>query len=159
MALEIEKKYLVINDLLPQLDEGEVYIQGYLCLNPLIRFRVKGNKVVITIKKVGSNGLSRDEFEFENMLDSSEIDTLVGLSVKKPIKKIRHKIKVGELTWEVDVYQDENKGLITADVEIPSEDYNFNLPPWINSEKEITNDPKYFNVNLGDSPFQSWSDK
>lgn len=157
MAKEIEKKYLVKNELLPKLTDGEIYIQGYLSLNPLIRFRVKGNSVTIAIKKVEKDGVCRDEWEFKKEMINEEIEKLISLAIKKPIKKIRYKIKKGEFIWEVDIYQDENLGLITADIELPDVNTIFNFPEWIDKSMEITNDPNYFNVNLGDNPYCNWS--
>ena len=86
MAKEIEKKYLVIESKLPELKNGEVYLQGYLCLSPLIRFRIAGNDTCINIKNLKSNKTVRDEFEFHNQLDKEEIDALTSLAIKKPIK-------------------------------------------------------------------------
>lgn len=157
MAKEIEKKYLVKAELLPELNDGSLYIQGYLSINPLIRFRIKNNSAIITIKKVSSDGISRDEWEFEKEISDEDINGIVSLAVKKPISKKRYKLEFKGFIWEIDVYQGDNLGLITADIEIPTQDTDFVFPDWIDSTKEITNDPKYFNVNLGDNPYCNWN--
>lgn len=157
MAIEIEKKYLVKNEFLPKLIDGKTYIQGYLSLIPLIRFRVKDNNVTITIKKVEKNGVFRDEWEFEKEMNNDEIEKLVSLSVKKPVKKIRYKAKFKDFVWEIDVYQGDNIGLITADIELLDSNTVFPFPDWIDGSMEITNDTKYFNVNLGDNPYCNWA--
>ena len=157
MAKEIEKKFLVHAKQLPTLQNGKLYKQGYLCQKPLIRYRAVGNAVIITIKNVDVGGVNRDEFEFSNELSNEEIDKLTTLSIKKPIEKIRYKVEFGGLIWEIDVYQGENEGLMTADIELPNENHVINFPEWIDKDVEITNDPKYFNVNLGDNPYKSWS--
>lgn len=156
MAQEIEKKYLVLKNKLPKLKNGILFIQGYLSFNPLIRFRVINNDVCINIKKIKGNGSVRDEWEFHNKLDNKEIKKIVQLSIKKPIKKIRYKVKQKKLTWEIDAYQGENKGLITVDVEIPKRNSKIYFPNWVNQNKEITNDEKYFNKNLGEKPYKQF---
>ena len=60
------------------------------------------------------------------------------------------------LTWEIDVYQGDNGGLITADVELPSADHEIDFPDWIDQSLEIGNNPQYFNINLGEDPYKSW---
>ena len=156
MPIEIEKKYLVLKGKLPKIKNGALFIQGYLCLNPLIRFRIINNDVCINIKKIKDGGEVRDEWEFHSKLNKKEIDSLVALSIKKPISKIRYKIKKNKLLWELDVYQGENSGLITVDIELPSKDFKIEFPDWVDSSKEITNDARYFNKNLGDKPYNSF---
>ncbi len=154
MAQEIEKKYLIFEDKLPKLKNGSLYIQGYLCLSPLIRFRIIKNEVCLNVKQIKKNSLVREEWEFYNNLNGFEIKKLVKLSIKKPIQKIRYKIRHKNLIWEIDVYQGENKGLITAEVELPEKNYQILFPKWIDADHEISDDEKYFNKNLGDHPFK-----
>ena len=153
MAKEIEKKYLVFKNKLPKLKNGVLYTQGYLCLNPLIRFRIIKNDVCINIKNIKKISIIRDEWEFYNKLNKNEIKELINLSIKKPIKKIRYKVKYKKSIWEIDVYQEQNRGLITADVEIPNINFKIEFPDWVDKNKDITDDEKYFNKNLGDNPY------
>lgn len=159
MAKEIEKKYLIFKDKLPKLKNGVFYIQGYLCLLPLIRFRIIGSEVCLNIKKIKKNSPIREEWEFFNNLNETEIKKLINLSIKKPIKKIRYKIKSNNLLWEIDVYQGENKGLITAEAELPEKNYLTVFPSWVDAKHDISNDKKYFNLNLGDKPFKSFKNE
>lgn len=156
MAIEIERKFLVFPERLPELKGGQRIIQGYLCETPLIRFRLLDDKVIINIKKLLDNG-SRFELETENPTPTpSEYISLQKMAIIPPIEKIRYRIPYEELLWEVDVYQGENLGLITADVELPSLDYNVNFPEWVDSTSDITSDTKYFNLNLGRNPISNW---
>ena len=157
MAKEIERKFLVIKNLLPKLKNGVLYIQGYLCLQPLIRFRIIGKKVILNIKHGKMGSITRDEWEFFNNLDDKEIRRLIGLSCKKPIEKIRYKIKHKNLVWEIDAYQKENEGLITVEAEIPSENHQIEFPSWVDSKQEITHNPRYFNANLGENPYKEFA--
>lgn len=154
MAQEIEKKYLVFKDKLPKLEGGTLYVQGYLCLSPLIRFRIIGNDVCLNLKKIKSDSSIREEWEFYNTLSDNEIKKLVELSLKQPVKKIRYKINYKNLVWEIDEYQEENSGLITTEVELQNENDIIYFPEWVDSNYEISNDEKYFNRNLGDYPYK-----
>ena len=49
--------------------------------------------------------------------------------------------------WEVDEFQGDLKGLVIAELEVPTEDYSFTLPPFVG--KEVTGDPRYYNSQLG----------
>lgn len=159
MAQEIEKKYLVIKDKLPKLLQGVLYTQGYLSITPLIRFRIIGNEVCLNIKKIYKNSSVREEWEFFNKLSDLEIKKLTKLSLEKPIKKIRYKIKHKGFVWEIDVYQGDNKGLITAEVELENKKIITPFPEWVNNKKEISDEKKYFNRNLGICPYKSFKKK
>ena len=76
------------------------------------------------------------------------------LCEKPIIEKNRYKIKDRNLTWEVDEFFGENKGLIVAEVELQSEGQSFEKPEWIG--EEVTGDPRYFNANLIKHPYTQW---
>lgn len=157
MAIEIEHKYLVHRDLLPLLEDGQRMVQGYLSVQPSIRFRMIEQDVIITIKSLQKDG---SRFEFETLKTEASLEEkrqLLELAIYPSVEKIRHCIPFSGLVWEIDVYQGENLGLITADVELPSLNHSINFPEWINSQQEITQDSRYFNLNLGQKPFKYWS--
>jgi adenylate cyclase len=156
MAIEIERRFLVFKDKLPPLQDGKHFIQGYLSLDPQIRYRMIGDEVIIAIKTKGEGNMGRNEWEFTNSLDEAEREKLKTLAIRKPIEKIRHKIPHEGLIWEIDVYQGDNEGLITAEAELPATDYPIIFPEWIDSESEIGSDPKYRNSNLGEHPYKTW---
>lgn len=156
MAIEIERKFLVFNEHLPSLQGGQYIVQGYLSENPSIRYRFLDESIVITIKEYNKDG-SRFEFETLNSKCSQEErSTLKRLSLVPPIEKIRYRIPFEDLTWEIDVYQEENKGLITVDVEFPEIGYPLCFPEWVNTQRDITKDPKFSNINLGRRPYSTW---
>lgn len=157
MALEIERKFLVHHDLLPGLTDGERMIQGYLSKKPSVRFRIIGEMMVMTVKEYISRG---KRFELETpakKITIEEIEKLQFLAICPPIIKVRYKIH-GEqgLIWELDVYQEENNGLITVDIELPDIETPIIFPVWVDKNQEITGDPRYSNFNLGSVPFSSW---
>jgi CYTH domain-containing protein len=50
---------------------------------------------------------------------------------------------------ELDVFKGAHKGLIIAELELEDENTEINLPDWI--EKEVSDDPRYYNSNLAKS--------
>jgi CYTH domain-containing protein len=131
-------------------------LQGYLSEEPSIRFRIVDEKIIITIKRLNTDG-SRFELETEKSeVSLEERVTLKSLARLPVIEKVRYRIPYSDLIWEVDVYQGENLGLITADVELPSLNHPIEFPEWINSESEITTNSKYYNWNLGRFPYSQW---
>jgi adenylate cyclase len=156
VALEIERKFLVKRKDLPELQGGLYIIQGYLCEEPSIRYRLLGDSITITIKEIRKDG-SRIEIETVNhKLTREEHDALDRISIVPPIEKIRYRIPYGGLIWEVDEYQKDNLGLITVDVELPEISYPLNFPNWVNGKREITADSRFFNINLGRWPYSKW---
>ncbi len=157
MALEIERKFLVHKALLPELRDGIPIIQGYLSEKPSVRFRIIGSEVILGIKKYYAGG---NRFELETPrkeITEQEREQLVMLAVSPPVSKIRHNVEFESLIWEIDVYQGENSGLITVDVELPHPDYPLVFPKWVDESKEITDNSSYSNINLGRHPLAQWN--
>lgn len=156
MAIEIERKFLVNPKELPPLRQGVEMIQGYLSELPSIRFRITGSTLVLAIKEYSKEG---QRFELETLaqeISQEEKEKLINLAVSPSIRKVRYPIQVGTLLWEIDVYQDLNLGLITADVELPRIDYPIVFPSWVQSDRDITFDRRYNNLQLGKNPFTHW---
>jgi CYTH domain-containing protein len=61
---------------------------------------------------------------------------------------------VGDVVWEIDEFMGVNAGLIVAEVELKSEEQQFDKPEWIG--EEVSGDPRYFNSNLVAHPFAEW---
>lgn len=155
MPKEIERKFLTTNNSYRQLAKGEHYKQGYICRLPdkIVRVRIAGSKAYLTIKGKIQNATTRSEYEYEIPIEHAE-EMLRDLCEKPFIEKVRYKVPWGKDTWEVDEFSGENEGLIVAEIEMPSEDYQFELPPWIG--EEVTEDPRYLNANLVSVPYKSW---
>jgi len=154
MGTEIERKFLVVGEAWRTLGEGTRYRQGYLSTvkERTVRVRRAGNKGALTVKGV-SVGATRKEYEYE--IPAADADEMIDQLCEKPIvEKIRYRIPIGDLTWEVDEFFGVNEGLIVAEVELQSEDQPFDKPDWIG--EEVTGDPKYFNANLVARPFSTW---
>ena len=153
MGIEIERKFLLKNDGWRQV-EGLLYRQGYLNSNRhrTVRVRTIGEKAFLTIKSK-SVGATRSEYEYE--IPVSDANAMLDELCEKPIiEKTRHKVEFGGFTWEIDEFYGENEGLILAEIELPTADTDFALPPWIG--EEVTEDARYFNANLVSNPYKNW---
>jgi CYTH domain-containing protein len=151
MAVEIERKFLVNYAKLDVVDalastNRYVIMQGYLSTDPnrTVRIRKIGaHDAFLTIKGI-TVGASRTECEYQIPIE--DFDQMYPMCINV-VMKIRLLVPHGNHTWEVDVFGGELSGLIVAEIELGSEDEEFDLPDWI--DKEVTNDPRYFNSNLG----------
>lgn len=154
MGLEIEKKFLIKNDNWKEivLEEKEIS-QGYLSASPnrTVRVRIMGKVGFLTIKSK-SKGSVRSEFEYEIPLDDAK--ELMELCEKPILAKTRHWVKHENHTWEIDVFEKENKGLVVAEIELTREDESFLIPDWIG--KEVTEETKYYNSQLIENPYSNW---
>lgn len=157
--MEIERKFLVKNHLeficnTLTLYSSDIYIQGYILnsVEKTVRVRIiEGKECFITIK--GNGTISREEFEYS--IPEEDGQKMIDLFCDKVIKKIRSgKIPYKGHTWEVDVFLDDNEGLIVAEIELDSVDEKFEKPNWLG--EEVTEDVRYLNSNLINNPYKNW---
>ena len=152
MGQEIERKFLVSGDFEKEVSCRKRIVQGYICAEKgrTVRVRMQGDDCFLTIKGAANErGWSR--YEFEQKIPPTDAEELLKLCLPGMIDKVRHWIQVGNHTWEVDVFQGENKGLVMAEIELSSEDESFEMPEW--AGEEVTNDPRYYNAMLAKQPF------
>lgn len=153
---EIERKFLVKSSAF----KGEAFksttiAQGFLNSNKsrTVRVRITDKKGFLTVKGESSaSGLSRLEWETE--ISKQDADALFELCEPGQIRKTRYFVNVGQHVYEVDEFYDENQGLIVAEVELFSEDEEFEKPDWLG--EEVTGDIKYYNSMLSKQPYKSW---
>ncbi len=154
MAKEIERKFLVKEMDWARMGEGTRMRQGYLPTSDrtVARVRVAGSDAFLTIKGE-TRGAARTEFEYP--IPVSDADEMLEELCQRPfIEKTRYRVDHRGLTWEVDVFEGENKGLTVAEVELEDENQAIDPPPWITTE--VTHDPRYFNSSLASHPFSKW---
>lgn len=156
MGVEIERKFLVKPqawNILSKSD-GVLIKQGYLLIesSKTVRVRIKGTVGYITIKGV-SKAISRDEFEYE--IPVTDAEKLIQDYCDNVISKVRYKILFAGNLWEVDVFNGDNEGLIIAEIELKSEEQEFEIPEWI--EKEVSADARFYNANLSLNPYRKWA--
>jgi CYTH domain-containing protein len=153
MGVEIERKFLVRDTRILDEADGIAYRQGYLSADPdrTVRIRRAGDHGYVTIKG-RSHGTTRAEFEYE--IPPGDADDMLALCLGPVIDKVRYRIEHAGRVWEVDVFDGANDGLVVAEVELPSEEAEIDLPRWVGAE--VTDDPRYFNANLVAHPFRDW---
>jgi adenylate cyclase len=155
MAQEIERKFLVKGDFKSSSISQTRISQGYLSSVPerTVRVRVKGDKGFITIKGIGNkSGTSR--YEWEKEIPVNEVNELLKICEPGLIEKTRFLVKAGKHIYEVDEFYGDNKGLVIAEVELSTEDEEFDKPSWLG--EELTGNINYFNSMLMKNPFKNW---
>lgn len=156
MATEIERKFLVRGELWRRdAAPGVRYRQGYLSIDPAraVRVRLAGADAFLTIKGPPA-GIARTEFEYPVPPADAEF-MLERLCISPLIEKWRFRVPFGGRIWEVDEFEGENEGLLLAEVELPAADARVAVPPW--AGREVSDDPRYFNVNLVSHPYHAWA--
>lgn len=153
MATEIEHKYIVIDNSYRELVSQSINIfQGYLSKDKerTVRIRIANDKAFITIKGK-TMGDTRAEFEYPIPVDDA-LTMLKELCVQPIIEKTRHIVLYNGNTWEIDEFKGTLAGLTLAEIEIPSSQYKYDIPPFVG--KNVTNDARYYNSNLLDQKLQ-----
>lgn len=154
MGQEIERKFLVNTDRLGELTGGEVMRQGYIDTRSLatVRARIAGERGWLTLKG-GNRGGVRSEFEYEIPVEDAR-QILDELCRRPAIAKTRYRREYRGYTWEIDVFEGDNAGLIVAEVELGDVNEDPPLPDWVGTE--VTGDPRYYNSQLASHPFLRW---
>lgn len=148
MAAEIERKFLLA-EAPTQLEgrTGKRIEQGYLAYGDgaEVRLRREEDRRLLTVKR--GHGEVREEIELP--LDARVFEALWPLTESRRVGKTRYPVALGEgLEAEVDVYEGELTGLVTAEVEFGFEGQSrdFQPPSWLG--EEVTGDRRYSNQSL-----------
>jgi len=154
--IETERKFLVLNDSYKQ----QAYVQkritqGYLSSVPerTVRVRTKDDQGFLTIKGT-SNESGTSRMEWEKEIAIADAVQLLALCEKGAIDKIRHEVKVGSHTYEVDEFFGDNAGLVVAEIELEDEHEEFIKPEWLG--EEVTGLEQYYNAYLSRNPYNTW---
>jgi CYTH domain-containing protein len=146
--MEIERKFLV-GELPLELSslDGVTIRQGYVRVADRdfeLRFRQKDDRFYQTIKQ--GSGLVRQECEIEITRD--QFESLWPLTADRRIQKIRYNIPVGDLVFELDIFDHPLKGLQLVEVEFDTVELSsaFKPPQWFGDE--VTDDRRYKNKQL-----------
>ncbi|MGB5647784.1 CYTH domain-containing protein [Muriicola sp.] len=154
--IEIERKFLVTSKAYQtEAYSQAVIVQGFLSTHPerTVRVRLTADKGFITVKgKTDPDGTTR--FEWEREISAKEAKSLLEICEEGVIRKIRYRVKNGRHVVEVDEFQDHNKDLVIAEIELKGADESFVRPAWLG--KEVTGDPRYYNSQLSKNPYASW---
>jgi adenylate cyclase len=156
MATEIERKFLVRDN---SWRKGSIvkevrYRQGYMTSGEAasVRIRISNHDAYLNIKSA-TLGIKRQEFEYP--IPEQDAQEMLDTLCHKPlIEKTRFYLEYQGHTWEVDVFEGDNEGLVVAEVEMESEDEDFEKPSWLG--EEVSEDPRYYNTCLVRHPYKDW---
>jgi CYTH domain-containing protein len=146
VALEIERKFLVVNDRWRDHVSAKLNIKDGLISrdeDKKVRVRSFGDRATLTVKSRAA-GMRRDEFEYE--IPVADAEALFKLCGDMVVEKTRHIVPWLGHNWEVDVYHGVLEGVVTAEIELPSEAAWFERPTWAGTE--VTGDPRYKKINM-----------
>ena len=155
MGIEIERKFLVVNDSWREAASPGIPIkQGYLLggKHASVRVRLQGDKANLNIKSA-TLGVRRQEFEYAIPLADAEV-LLATLCHRPLIEKVRYLVPYVDKQWEIDVFEGDNAGLVVAELELQDETEDYVRPPWLG--EEVSHDPRYYNTSLSQHPYKDW---
>jgi adenylate cyclase len=154
MALEIERKFLLANGRWrDRVSRSTRIAQGYLGGDACsVRVRIEDKQGSLNIKSK-QLGVVRQEFEYGIPLQDAE--ALLELACGQVLRKLRHYIEMEGHVWEIDEFEGANAGLVVAEIELEAVDASFPRPDWLG--EEVTDDARYYNVNLMREPYSRWS--
>ena len=155
MAIEIERKFLLKDDSWRKdVDAGTDYQQAYLVGSKAasVRVRIEGDRALLNIKSA-TLGITRQEYEYPIPLADAKA-LLTDLCEQPIIEKTRYHVMHAGHEWEIDEFKGQNAGLVVAEIELPDENAEFARPAWLG--REVSEDPRYYNVSLVKNPYQNW---
>ena len=163
MPIEIERKFLVINDAWrAAAHQVTPMAQGYLndlamveggAQKASVRVRIEGDSAYLNLKS-RERGHTRQEFNYA--IPVEEARSLLALCVGGLIDKRRHYVRHEGHLWEVDEFLGENAGLVVAEIELQHADEAFALPA--RAGKQVTDSLRYYNLALASYPYSQWAD-
>lgn len=152
MALEIERRFLVKQEFLPEVTKNQMIqiTQGYLSRpadSMVLRIRQSRRgygqvESVLTMKRKVNVGINK-EFELQIFSGAAELMEECGCNI---LNKVRYEIPIGGLKFEVDFFTGNFNGIVIAEVELPSLDHKFKFPKFLG--KEITEVKGLSNFNM-----------
>ncbi len=156
MAIEIERKFRVSGDgWKHSVTRSRRLRQAYLTKNGRvsIRVRIDDDKTGTLTIKAARSGLERHEYEYA--IPIADAEELMLQREDAIVSKTRHIVPMNGLTWEIDVFDGDNAGLIIAEVELDRADRAFERPDWLGDE--VTADRRFYNADLAKRPYASWT--
>lgn len=151
LPMEIERKFLLracppaARAVLPfRIEQG--WIPGTQ-LRERLRRRTAPDGTVACFRTI-KLGPAAARVEVEEATSPELFDAMWPLTTQARIRKDRYVVPHGPHTWEIDVFH--GRDLVLAEVELGHEQEQVTLPPWLAPylDREVTNDPAYFNAVL-----------
>jgi adenylate cyclase len=122
--------------------------QGYLAIEgeggTEVRLRRRDGETVLTVKR----GSGRTRTEEEIALEPEQFEALWPLTLGRRVAKMRYLVPTEAGDIEIDVFEGELAGMVTAEMEFDSEPASdaFEPPDWLGAE--VTGDDRYANETL-----------
>jgi CYTH domain-containing protein len=135
MSLEIERKFLIVNDgWRASVIGSDVIRDGVVSEHNGAKVRVRLGRAGawLTVKSERS-GPSRLEYEYEIPQSDAE-ELLAHICEQNIFEKTRYQVEHTGNIWLVDIYGGRLSGIVLAEIELQSEDEYFELPNWIGQE-------------------------
>jgi CHAD domain-containing protein/CYTH domain-containing protein len=147
---EIERKYLLAAlpdsaKAAPPLEIEQGYLPGKVLLERLRRVKDRSSTRFYRTVKIGT-GMVRTEIEEETT--RAVFDRMWPLTKGRRLKKRRHRVREGDLTWEIDDFAD--RKLVLAEVELPDRNTDAEIPKWLRPRvvRDVTDEEEYQNARL-----------
>ncbi len=157
LPLECERKFLIsdfsIRDIPVPCAESHI-VQDYLVSSSIqseMRVRARtdrfGTSYYFTTKTPISTGV---RIEQDRLISGAEYRALLALRNLEThtIKKKRICFFYDEQLWEIDIYGDHHRGLVTMEIELSDRNSQFKIPDFFNSVIEVTGNKEYSNAWL-----------
>lgn len=163
MPVEIERKFLPASETWRSaITRSTRIVQGYLVgadalatgqAKAAVRVRVAGEQAWLTVKAAVA-GVARDEYEYPLPLADAVamLETLCG----EVVEKTRHIVPIDDFEFEIDEFLGDNQGLVVIELELDDAAQAFPRPAWLG--REVTDEVRYYNVNLARHAYVRWSD-
>ena len=119
------------------------------------RIRLVEDSAFVTVKGPMVD-YARAEWEFEVMVE--DVQDLVTSFRFPHVLKTRFEVPTEDgLAWEIDFFEGDNQGLVMAELEVPSADYEFVRPEWLGGD--VTEDERFGNGSLARDPWCDFCDE
>ena len=149
MGIEIERKFSLAGapEWLGDYEATRIE-QGYLAIEgeggTEVRLRRRDGETVLTVKR--GSGRTRTEEEID--LEPEQFEALWPLTEGRRVAKMRYLVPTETGDIEVDVFEAELAGMVTAEIEFDSEAASDAFEPadWLGAE--VTGDDRYANETL-----------
>ena len=162
MGIEIERKFLLRDDTWRAGVTRTLHLrQGYLIdaaalqaglARASVRVRVQDDAAWLNIKAANA-GIARDEYDYA--IPRADAERMLQSLCHGLIEKRRHIVPVADVRFEIDEFGGSNAGLVVAELELSAVDAPFPRPAWLG--REVSRQPRYFNVNLVAHPYAAWN--
>jgi CYTH domain-containing protein len=139
-TIKIEKVSKILRETLPLLPEEKIKNATFFEIEQSYldspngeenRVRAINNKIFVKTVKIPISNIERKENE--RPISADDYYKYLNSKIGNTLEKIRCQFRDGEITYEIDIYTDENlAGVVIVEVEFPSLKYaeNFELPKW-----------------------------